>query len=211
MYLFTRVRTARSSRIRDAMAFAREARDFVTQHTDLDVSLHATLWGRPVGTLTWAALVEGRAQVADVNVALMANPDYLAMIERGGELFESNGEDFLRQFIQMNGVGPDREPPACSQGWSAQIANGQYDHATAWAVDMADYVAGLTGIGMATLSDAYGQFGTITWVGAFDSAQHADTVNEQLAGDAEWVKRLNYAEDLFNPGSGRVWMNRRID
>lgn len=211
MYLFTRVRTARSSRIRDAMAFAREARDFVNEHTDLNVSLHATMLGRPVGTLTWAGLVEGRANVADAQVALMANPDYLAMVERGGELFESNGDDFLRQIIQMNGIGPDQEPPACSQGWSAQIANGQYDHATAWAIDIAEYVAGLTGVGIATLTDSYGQFGTITWVGALDSAQHADTVNEQLVADAEWVKRLNYAEDLFIPGSGRVWLNRRLD
>ena len=211
MYLFTRVRTARASRLGDALAYAREARDFVNEHTDAEVSLHATVFGRPVGTLTWASLVEGRAQFADGQAALMTNPDYVAMVERGGELFEDNGEDFLRQFIHMNGIGPDQEPPVCSQGWSAQIANGQYDHATAWAVDIADHVAGLTGIGVATLADSYGPFGTITWVGALDSAQHADAVNEQLLADAEWVKRLNYAEDLFLPGSGRVWLNRRLD
>lgn len=211
MYLFSRVRTARSSRIREAMAFARESRDFVNEHTDLDVSLHATMLGRPVGTLTWAALVVGRASVADTQATLMANPDYLAMAERGGELFESNGDDFLRQIVQMNGVEPDQPPPACSQGWSAQIANGQYDHAMAWAIDMGDYVAGLTGIGIVTMTDSYGHFGTITWVGTLESAQHADQVNEQLVADAEWVKRLNYAEDLFIPGSGRVWLNRRLD
>jgi hypothetical protein len=211
MYLFTRVRTARAARLGDAIAYAREVRDFINDRAEVNVSLHTNLFGRPVGTLTWAGLTEGRGQVADVQTGLMADRDFVAMVERSGEMFEDNGRDVLRHFVEMHGLGPDREPPACSQAWSGQVANGQYDHAMGWAIDMADYVTGVTGVEIATLTDSYGPFGTITWIAPLDSAQHADTLNEQLAADAEWVKRLNYSEDLFIPGSGHVWLNRRID
>ena len=120
MYLFTRVRTAKASRFRDALAWATEARDFVTANTDLDLSLYGTMFGRPVGTLTWGAMVEGRATTAATTAQMMSNPDYLDLSERSGDLFVDNGHDYLRQIIQMDGMDPENvDPPPFTQGWSA--------------------------------------------------------------------------------------------
>lgn len=211
MYLFTRNRTAKASRLKDAMAWAIETRDFVNKKTSFDVSLHAVAFGRPVGSFTWATFVDGRAQLADVLGQLMADPKYLTLAEKGGELFEDSGEDSFRQILTMQGMEEGADPPAFSQAWTSVIAPGQFDHATEWALDMGAYAHDLTGHPTATLADAYGEFGALTWIATFDEAAEVDTAAELLSGDAEWVKRLNYAEDLFLPGSGRVWLNRRID
>lgn len=103
------------------------------------------------------------------------------------------------------------EGQSYSQAWNAVIANGKLDRATEWAVEMAEYMAQITGIGIATLADSYGTFGGLTWIAAFDSAAQVDQVNEALTQEPEWIKRINDAEDLFLPGSGQVWLNRRIN
>lgn len=192
------------------MAWAVEARERVSDKTGLDISLYGTALGQPVGTFTWATMVDNRSHLTSATEELLGDDDYLEMVERSGELFDGNGEDCLRMILQMDGVDLDNDPPAMTQGWSAQIAQGQLDHATDWATDMGTYVHELTGAPMVTLSDSYGGFGTLTWFALFDSAQHADEINEKLVADAEWVKRINYAEDLFIPGSGMIWLSRRI-
>lgn len=210
MYLFTRVRTARTERFRDALAWAIEAKDHVSEATGLEISLYANVFGRPLGTLTWAALVENRADMSGKTMALMEDDDYWQIVARSGELFHDNGEDFLRLIIALDGMDEDADPPAASQAWTAQIANGQFDHAMDWGTDMGAFAHDITGVPMATLMDSYGDFGRMTWIAGFESPEHADQVNEQLMAESEWIKRLNYAEDLFLPGTGQVWLNRRI-
>lgn len=210
MYLFSRVRTAKVSRIRDARAWAATMRDLAADRTGIDVTLHSSVFGRPAGTFTWAALVEGRAALATMMGKLVDDDEYLDHVERSGEMFHGNPEDSFRLILQLDGIDTDGPAPMVSQAWSAQIANGQLDHATDWGTDIATYVYEVTGAPIVTMADAYGDFGRMTWIAAMDSPEHADRVNELLAQDPEYVKRVNYAEDLFIPGSGRMWLNQRV-
>lgn len=210
MYLVTRTRAAEPTRFREAMKFATDIRDFVNANTDLEVSAHLSVFGRPVGTFMWATFVEGRGTFADASVKLLGDPRYLELLDAGGPLFQNLGDDVLRQVVHIKGASETDPRPAFSQGWAAQVRDMKFDQALAWAVDITDYVSELTGVGLALLADGYGDFGTITWLARLDSAKQADAVNEKMMNDAEWRKRVAEAAELFIDGRTRVWLNRTL-
>lgn len=210
MYLLTRVRTANPARLGEAVDWAVGARDYVNENSGLDVSVLLSVFGRPSGTFTYAAIVEGRSQWIEESGKLLADPAYLERTRRGAELFLGPAEDTMRQIIHMNGMSPDDPRPAMAQTWTAQISRFQFDAGVAWGIEVADYVAGLTGTGIALLADSYGDFGTLAWVAALESAQKADAMNEAMMADAGWRKMVADAADLFIDGKTKVWLNRAL-
>ena len=211
MYLVTRVRTANPAKFRDALGWALKARDYVNANSDLEVSAHISMFGRPVGTFQWATLVSGRGAWAAATSELLNDPGYLDIVTEGGDLFLTSGNDTLRQIIHMNGMTENDPRPAFTQSWAAQIREFKFDAAIEWGVAITDHVAALTGARVAFLADNYGDFGTVTWIAGLDSADQADSMNDMMFNDAEWKKRVAVAgAELFIDGKTTVWMNRTL-
>jgi len=210
MYLVTRVRTANPARFREALAWALKTRDHVNANSDIEVSAHVSMFGRPVGTFQWATLVEGRGAWAAATSKLMNDSRYLDLMAEGGELFLGSAHDTLRQIIHLNGMAESDPRPAFSQGWAAQIREFKFDAAIEWGVAITDHVAALTGARLAFLVDNYGDFGTVTWIAGLDSAEQADAMNDMMINDAEWKKRLAAAAEFFIDGRTTVWLNRTL-
>jgi hypothetical protein len=76
MYLVSRVRAADPGRIFEALQWSAETRDYVNAHSGLTVSAHTAVFGRPIGTMTWAAIVDNRAQWLAETQDLLKDANY---------------------------------------------------------------------------------------------------------------------------------------
>jgi len=210
MYLLTRVRTADPGKLAETIDWAVDTRNYVNAHSVFDVSLHLSVFGKPTGTLTFAAIIEGRAQWVTETQKLMADSAYMERTKRGAELFLAPPEDSLRHIIHMNRMSADDPRPALSQTWTAQIARFQFDAAIAWSIEVTDYVADLTGVGIGLATESYGDFGGVAWIASLSSPEQADALNEAMVADAGWRKMVENAADLFIDGRTKVWLNRTL-
>lgn len=210
MYLLNRVRSADPGRIFEALQWSAETRDYVNAHSGLTVSAHTAVFGRPLGTMTWAAIVESRAQFLAESQALLEDTNYQQLARRGAELFAGPPEDSLRQIMHMSGITIDAPRPPLTQSWSAMIQRSQFDAAMGFAVEVSDYVNKLTGAGNVLVAECYGDFGNLVWIAGFESAEQADSVNEQMLADEGWRTMVANAADLFIDGRTKVWLNRTL-
>ncbi|MEZ5234510.1 MAG: hypothetical protein R2755_23570 [Acidimicrobiales bacterium] len=211
MYLVTRTRVAKPGRMADAIASIQSSKAIVQRVTGRDITLAVPVFGRPPGTVTMAMVVANRADWFDTLDRVRAEPE-AAALEQRTDCFETTGEDVLRMVLHAAGFDPAAGAAgmAYAQTWSAQIDHFRFDEAMAWAVDIADHVHGLTGVPIVLAADAYGEFGTLTWVAGLDSAAQADAVNEAMLGDAVWRQKLAAGDGLFIPTTVKVWLNRFI-
>ncbi|MGE4163961.1 MAG: hypothetical protein AB7G23_19720 [Vicinamibacterales bacterium] len=211
MYLVTRTRVAKPGRMADAVASIQSSKAIVQRVTGRDITLAVPVFGRPPGTVTMAMIVANRADWFDTLDRVRAEPE-AAALEQRTDCFETSGEDVLRMVLHTAGFDPAAGAAgmAYSQTWSAQIDHFRFDEAMAWAVDISDHVHGLTGVPIVLAADAYGEFGTLTWVAGLDSAAQADALNEAMLGDAVWRQKLAAGDGLFIPTTVKVWLNRFI-
>jgi hypothetical protein len=210
MYLITRVRTADPGKLADAIEWSIDTRNYVNDHSAFEVSVHLSVFGKPTGTVTFATIVESRAQWISESQKLLGDSAYMDRTKRGAEVFLGPAEDSMRQILHVNGISVEGPRPPVTQTWTAQIARFQFDAAMAWAVEVTDYVVDLTGVGIALAAENYGDFGTLAWIAGPDSAEQADAMNEAMLADAGWRKMVANAADLFIDGKTRVWLNRTL-
>jgi hypothetical protein len=210
MYLASRVRAADPGRIFEALQWSAETRDYVNAHSGLTVSAHTAVFGRPIGTMTWAAIVENRAQWLAETQAMLNDANYQQLVRRGAELFSGPPEDSLRQIMHMSGMTVDAPRPPLTQTWSAVIQRFQFDAAMAFGVEVSDYVNKLTGAGLVLLAENYGDFGTLVWIAGLESPEQADSMNEQMLADEGWRTMVANVADLFIDGRTKVWLNRTL-
>ena len=93
---------------------------------------------------------------------------------------------------------------------SAVMANGRYADAIGWGVDVAQHVEKLTGMTTAFLTNEFGPFGRVTWIGVLPNAAAADASSATVNGDADYLTKLHHAADLFLPGSGHRTLLTRV-
>jgi spermidine/putrescine-binding protein len=93
---------------------------------------------------------------------------------------------------------------------SAIMANGSYEAAIGWGFDMAEHASKVTGIPTTFAMPQYGPFGAVVWIAVTEDAAAADAGNAALNGDADYIKKLGAAGDLFVEGSGMRMLATRI-
>ncbi len=209
MLLFSRVATLRGSE-RNSLAWAVEVSGYVDAHSDHSVSLWRSDFGRPVGTVIWSAWVESHDDLAKGFATLATDDGYHTLIEKGQEFVTDPPSDFLREAV--HGGPADAAPPigAVTTVTTAVIGNGRYSDAIGWGIEMAQLVEQVSGAPTMFLVDSYGTFGQVTWLsGAADMAA-ADKAGQAINADAEYMKRLGDAGDLFVPASGDRGLVTRI-
>lgn len=208
VYLFTRTRTIRTARLSDAMGFAGEMTEFVRQSTGLPVACYSTVFGAPLGTLMWSTTVESQAQLGQVMMDLLSDEQYVRRVEEADELFTGPSNDSLARIVDI--TGEITEPPAVCAWTSANVALGHITKCMQWSIEMAHYVHGVTGNPGLFLNGVYGEFGNVGWLSGAADMEAVDAAGDKLAVDPGYVQRIEDAEDLFVPGSGRQGLLRRI-
>ncbi len=208
MYLFTRINTMAGARIRDAIGFAGEITDYVNHHSDLEVSAHSFVFGRPPGTLAWSCLVESHAAMLAANATLNGDDSYLDQTSKAAELFLGPPEDMFREVLHV--AGEVTGPSAYTSSVLATCNADRMADTVAWGMEMADLVHRVSGRACMFVGDAYGPFGGVGWLTGFDDAESLDTMRGALRDDADYVSHMGGSTGLFIPGSGRSSLVQRI-
>lgn len=209
MFLFSRTANLRGDE-RHAMTWAAEMTAHVDAHSDHEVTCWRASFGHPVGTVSWTCWSESQTALEAGFAGLATDDGYFEKVAAAGDMIASPPEDRLRRLL--HGERASTPPPigAVSTVTTAIMANGRYEKAMGWGVEMATFVEKLTHLPTYFLLDSYGTFGAVTWiVGAPDLAS-ADAAGDLLDSNHDYLKRIDEAEKLFVPGSGRRAMFARI-
>jgi hypothetical protein len=208
MYLFTRTATMAPSHLREALSFSADITTYVNHHTELEVSNHMFLYGRPQGTVAWSCLIEDHTQMARANEALFADDSYLDQTSKAAELFVGPAEDALREVLHVAG-----EMDGPSAYTSAVISSASADRmadALAWGVEMAELVRRVSGRTCVFLADTYGSFGGVGWLTGFDDPAAIDAMRGSLREDEQYLTAMAASTGLFITGSGRTSLVQRM-
>jgi len=209
MFQFARVLNLRGD-VRETLAWASEVTAYVNVNSGLDVSLWGAVFGYPVGTVAWSTIVEGRAQLADETEKLTSDNDYLDLVMKADPWITNPAEDIFRSVVHG---GPGEEPPAVGAVASvteAVAATGRMPEAAAWAVDMAEYGSGVTGVDISLLVNVYGDFGGMAFISVVPDMAAADAAAATIRADAGYMERISASTGLFVDGSAQQNLLRRL-
>jgi hypothetical protein len=210
MHLFSRTITLRGNP-RDTTAWAKDMCALVNERSPFDVSLWQGLFGMPVGTLAFSMLIESRAAFAAGQVQLLADDEYLDMIDKGMEFVTTPPEDRLVGMVHHAGGELRRaDVGAAASITAAQVEVDRTSEAITWSVGMADLVAEITGYPVHLGTLEHGPFGELQWTSTAPDIAEVDRVSDLMAKDEDYIGRLSEATGLFVPGSGRQLLAVRI-
>jgi hypothetical protein len=210
MYLFSRTVTMRGNP-RDTTAYAKDICALVNERSPFDVSLWQSLFGFPVGTVSFSMLVDSRAAFVAGQAQLLGDDEYLDMLDRGMEFLTTPPEDRLVSMVhhaggelQRAGVG------SVASITAAQVEVDRVIDAMGWSIGMADLVAEITGHPVHLGTVEHGPFGELQWTSTGPDITELDRVSDVLAKDTDYIERLSHATGLFIPGTGRQAVAIRI-
>lgn len=210
MLIFNRSVTLKGNP-RDTLAWAGQMTAFVNDNTELSVSLWQTSFGAPIGTVSWSTMAESRAVLDAAFSELAGSSDYFDLIDAAQDFVGEPGTDTLREVVHSAGPEYSRAPIGSIVSLiTAKVANGQYDKAALWSVEMTDLVSGITGAPSLLCRDLHGAFGQITWISQFPSMGAVDAADEAVNKEPAYLERLGRAGELFVEGSGQQGLARRI-
>ena len=208
MHLFTRQATLGRDHVQDGLGYAVEIAQYVSEKTSLEVIPWATVYGAPIGSVSWSARVESQAAMGAAQDALLADPGFQERVTRNAQLFVGLPEDSIGEFVGFSGAGDTVRQYASIV--TAQCAAGKVTDAMAWGVDMMQYAGKLTGLDTSIVRGLYGPFATLVWISLADTLEQVDAANAAMSGDPTYLERLDQAGDLFLPGSGAQLLIRRL-
>jgi hypothetical protein len=191
--------------------WALEITEAVNQRTNLNVSLWQGLFGAPVGSLAWSALVDNLTALEAATDSLASDPTYLSLVSKARDWTRAPGEDFLLRMIHT--AGGDYVRPAVgayAEGTAAIPAEGKLAKAAAFGVEIADIHSKLTHSSVLFCTSEYGAFGEMRWLALYDSAAAVDAAAEAIAKDEAYGAKLDAAGKLFVEGLARRTLARRI-
>ncbi len=193
----------------ETMAYATDLQAHVSAVGGREIALWSTVFGAPLGTMTYAVRVEGIADLQALSAQILGDAEYHAKLAKGVDYAVGTAEDRLFQPLNAEFGDP---PPVGSMALvtSAVIANGAYEKAFAWGIDMAQHASSVAGIPTLFLAEQYGTFGSVGWIGVAADGAAIDAGTAALNADADYLKKLGAAGDLFLPGSGHRILSTRV-
>ncbi|HEX6660016.1 MAG TPA: hypothetical protein VF065_18120 [Ilumatobacter sp.] len=208
MQLFSR-QVQLTGPIAETSAYAADMTAHVTGLIGREVSLWSTVFGAPLGTMTYTLRVDGVADVLAIAAQVQADAEFHAKLAKGADYAVGDAQDRLFQPLNAEFGDP---PPVGSIALvtSAVIANGAYDKAFAWGIDMAQHASSVAGIPTLFVAEQFGSFGSVGWIGVAADGAAIDAGTAALNADADYLKKLGAAGDLFLPGSGHRILSTRV-
>jgi hypothetical protein len=208
MNLFTRQATLAPEHLQEGLAYTVEIAQYVSEKTALDVIPWTTMFGAPLGSVSWSARVDSQAALGAVQDTLAADSTFQARVKDASRFFTGSPEDAIGQFVAFSGTGGEIRQYASIV--TAQCAAGKVAEAMAWGVDMMQYVGKLTGLDSSIVRGIYGPFATLVWISLADSLDEVDAADAAMSSDPSYLERLDQAGDLFQPGSAQQRLIRRL-
>ncbi len=207
MYLYTRTDRMQLGKADEAIAFATEAAAYVTAKTGIQVYTWSSVFGAPLGTVSWSARLDSMAALGDMQAQLAVDAGFADLAKRGSEVFVGELTDSIAQLVASTST---EGPQAFASIVTAQCAGGRIADAMTWGVDMMETIGKLTGLPSMMLQGMFGPWASLGWVLGASSMADLDAANAAIAGDTTYVKKLDEGADFFLPGSGNQILLRRL-
>lgn len=206
MYLFSRV-VHLAGPPAETVPWATDMRAHVAASTGRDIALWAAVFGAPVGTFVYTMRVAGLADLDAVTQSLATDAEYHAKLAAGGAFVGGPAEDSLGR--PLHGELGDSPPVGAVATVTTAAMAGRYIDAVTWGIDVARHVESVTGSPVMFLSNEFGPFAGVSWIGVTADAAGADAAAAAINADAAYITKLEAAGGLFVPGSGnRVLLTR---
>lgn len=193
-----------------ATTFALEVAEVVEEATGSELSVWQGTLGTPMGMLSWSSQVESFAEAATREAKLMESAKYVEMVQHAGAagLFVPGSLD--NHFARVLHTAGTPGPFDYVQMISARVATGKLPAALAFATDMADYAADLTGNQVTVAGSNWGDPGTLTFFTGHAGADSVDASQDATMGDAGYQERLAKAADIFVDGTAVAQLAKRL-
>lgn len=178
--------------------------------TDREVAVWAGFFGVPEGTYTFSVRVRGVADFQAWLPTLEGNAEYQKMVAAAVAMTAAPAEAQIANVL--HGQLGEAPPPVGTIAVTTQaiIANGKYERAMGWSIDMTQHVEKITGMPAMFLASEYGAFGEVAWIQAFPDGEAVDAATEAMNSDPDYLAKLGEAGDLFVPASGQRALILRI-
>jgi hypothetical protein len=209
MHLFTRTRTIDPAHAGKAHAFAIDLAQYASATTGLEIIPWATVYGGPVGTVSYSARVDSQAAMGSALATLVADAGYQRRIaDSVGHLFTGPVEDAIAELVSFARSGGNAGSFASIV--TAQCAPGRMAEATAWGIDILSHHSKVTDLDGAFVRGLYGPWATVAWINLADSWEDIDASTAALAADSSYLERIDDAGQLFLEGSASQRLLRRL-
>ena len=187
-----------------ATTFAVEMAELAEQTTGNAVSVWGSVFGMPLGTISWTSQVAGFADAASQSQKLIENPEWVSRIAQAGEqglFIPGSLEDGMARIIHAAG---DAGPMMYASTTMGTPAPGMAMQALEWATQMTDHVANATGNQVILCTSNYGNAtGNMIFFMGFANAESVDATQETLMSDSTYMEAMGKAAELFLPDGQR--------
>jgi hypothetical protein len=207
MYLFSRNAKAAPGKVFEATAAAVEIGQKASAASGLDIQTWSHRFGQPIGSISWTCRVESHAEFHAATEKMLADSGYVEMQQAIAELLDEGEGDAMLNMVA--GV-PSDTPAKFYTTTRATITQGKLGAAMQWGAEITDYVLNGVGRSGAFFASAYGGFSDVAWLIGHDTIEQVDELAAWQASDAEYVKRVDDAGQMFIPGSGQNGLVERI-
>ena len=200
MKLFTRQVHLRGTP-QEVVGYHTEMQAFASEIAGRDIAMWNVVMGAPGGTVAYTTPVEGLADLGNMMRAVLGHAEYHEKTSWAADRVMTPTEDSLADVLHGE-IGEER-PPVGTFGvvTSALMANGAYESAVGWGVEMAQFAGDVGGIPVMFTIDNFGAFGRVNWI-ALGSEEDVGNSLDALSANADYMQRLGQTADLFIPGSG---------
>ncbi|MGI9612416.1 MAG: hypothetical protein ACR2QO_05880 [Acidimicrobiales bacterium] len=199
MYLYGAQIQAKPGRGGEAGAKVAELRDVITAAIDQPGYAWAVAAGAPVGGFMLSTRLEGMADLIDIQMKMATDDDYQKLSAGVADLWAAPVETQLAQVVAT--AGEPGEPKPVLSVTRATIAGGHMADAMAWANQVLEHVAGVTGLSGMLAMGAAGDFLGMTWLFGSDSGAASDAANEALMADADYIGLVDRGGGYIVDGS----------
>lgn len=196
---------------RKSLAAASEITALVNRKSDLQLSLWAAVLGAPVGSVSFSALVQSRAELDAQSTALLADDEYLAKVADVQQYTAAPPVDTMTEIMHVAGGDYKRaDVGAIAEVTSAVITPGKYVAAIQWSIAVADLVAEISGLPVMFGPSVGGTFGQVAWIGSSPDMTTAESIDQQMNKDPRYLAKLDEITGLFVDASGQRVYAKRI-
>jgi hypothetical protein len=210
MYIFTRSARVAPGNLRDSMAWALSVTEKVNQISEARFNLWTRFNSPGVGTLSWAATIEDLDVLEATDAKLMADDSYHSLVQQGAKHLSADAlNDGLIRLIVADADASATETHFVSVN-QAVLAPGHSVRGIEVGIEIAQRAKKTVGRPVSFGASATGEYGTVDWIGYYDSVQQLQRAQETLAADADFAKYLDKeASQVYLPnGSSATWYRR---
>lgn len=191
----------------EAIGFAVDVAAHIKDVTGHELGVWQSLYGNPLGTISWSVQVESFAELAALTQKLAEDAAYMEKASAARSLFMPGSfEDRITRVVHLAGTP---NTPGYSSGINAIAAD--IPGATAFGVEIADLVSAATGNPVMFCIDGYSNMGSMTWIQTLPDAESIDASQAALAQDAAIQAKMAESRSLFLPGHTTSFLAQRIN